>query len=251
MATITGAWSSPMLPTLALTFDQDTTNNTYLTAYPMMNPNPQFAGGPLVGTVYIKPSLVGTAGYFNLPQLVILKMIGWEIGVYLPGDNVALCTADRDAAFAAIKTSADALQALGFAPATIAPGGRLWNKYLGNMARGRFKGVRIPQGYVWPQPYPIADPVLGVSGGGAASWGIDQAAIGFSDTAASILARVDALIASGPGNMATEVIHNIGPVADAKTILTSEAQAAFVGIAQRRDAGLLRVATFEQALTPG
>lgn len=75
------AWCSPMLPTLSLTFDQDATNNTYLTAFPMMNPSPQFAGGPLVGTVYIKPSLVGTAGYFNLPQLVILKMIGWEIGV--------------------------------------------------------------------------------------------------------------------------------------------------------------------------
>lgn len=226
-----------MLPTIALTFDQDAGDNTYATAFPIMNPL------LLAGTLYIKPSLVGSAGYYTMPQLVIFKMLGWEIGAYLPGDMPALWTADRDAAFALIKSNGDALEALGFAPSTIAPGGRLWNQYLGNMARGRFKGVRIPQGYVWPQPYPIADPLLGVSGGGAASWSS-------SDTAASILARVDALIAAGPGNMATEVLHNVGPVADAYTVNTTVFSDAMTGIAQRRDAGLLRVVPFDCALTP-
>lgn len=228
-----------MPATLALTFDQDEPNNSfYSVVFPIMNA----ASRRIVGTLYLVPTLIGTAGYFTLPQLVIFKMLGWEIGTYLPGDMPAFWAADRDAAFALIKSNGDALAALGFAPATIAPGGRLWNEYLGNMARGRFKGVRIPQGYVWPQPYPVADPMRGVSGGGANSWGVN-------DTAASILARVDALIAAGPGYFATEVIHKVGPTADATTVLTSVFTEAMDGIVQRRDAGLLRVGPFEQALT--
>lgn len=201
------------------------------------------------GTFYADPAAVGAEGEVSLDNLITLKEDGWEIGAYTSnasGENmVTLWRSNRALALMRLKEIDDGMAALGFEVDTIAPNARAWNRPLANMARGRFKAVRAADVLKDHETYPIADPFY-VSKGANQSWGTGGASAGVSDTAANILKRVDALIPSG--GMRIEVIHRIGPVGDAYTIVTSEFEAAMKGLADRVSRGVLRVVPFVEAL---
>lgn len=182
---------------------------------------------------------VATGDQVALSDLTLMKMMGWEIGAYTNDNMVTKIQTNRNNANDFLRDLDHGMDDKGFKVATIAPNQRSWNGSLANLARGRFKGVRVADITTSFQQYPIADPMY-VRCGGAPSWG-------GADTPAIILSRIDDLIADG--GLGIEVIHKVGPIADGLTISTSDFTAIMGGIASRVMNGSLKLVTMEQALS--
>lgn len=221
-------------------FTFDTYRDAIDTAWPLMLER------GLVGTVYVDPSLVGQSGQLTVADMILMKQTGLEIGLYLQGSpNMAdMQVNNRNTAYQKLVDSDNAMNALGFKIATAAPNSREWNAALANMSRGRWKGIRankstaeIPSTI---QPYPLPDPMW-IKGGGKNSWS-------GSDTAAILCAQIDEVIANN--SLGISVTHKLGTTGSSDTVLTSVATAAYDYAATKVAAGLLRVCTVEQALTP-
>lgn len=180
-----------------------------------------------------------TGSQIALSDLTLMKMLGWEIGAYTNDNMVTKLGNNRNGANKFLRDLDNGMNEAGFKVATIAPNQRSWNSSLANMARGRFKGVRVADVTNCFQQYPVADPMY-VRNGGADSWS-------GSDTPSSILSRIDALIADG--GLGIEVIHKVGAISDSLTIATPDFDAIMSGIASRVTAGSLQLVTMEQALS--
>lgn len=218
------------LATLALTFDywKDASDTALGIMYPL----------GLVGTYYVQYDVVGQTNQVTISDLTAMKQLGWEIGAYTGDNMVTMWSNNRNTAFTKLKAIDDGMSALGFSVQTIAPNQRSWNSCLANLADGRYLGVRVADDTSGPEPLPIANPTY-IRKGGAGSWSS-------SDTAASILARVDSLIASG--GLGIEVIHKIGAVADDLTVNTQVFKDVMAGLSSRVAAGVLRVCPLAQAI---
>ena len=180
-----------------------------------------------------------TGDQVALSDLTLMKMLGWEIGAYTNDNMVTKLNNNRNDANSFLRDLDSGMNTAGFKVATIAPNQRSWSQSLANMARGRFKGVRVADVTTCFQQYPIDDPLY-VRNGGAGSWG-------GADNPTSILARIDALIADG--GLGIEVIHKVGSVADGLTISTADFTAIMSGIASRVSSGSLKLVTMEQSLS--
>ena len=221
---------------LALTFDY---HPQVVAARDIMS-----ARGIFTATYYAwYPNIVSglpTGDQISLSDLTLMKMLGWEIGAYTNDNMVTKLGANRNDANSFLRDIDNGMDYLGFKVATIAPNQRSWNASLANLARGRFKGVRVADVTNCFQQYPIADPMY-VRNGGAPSWG-------GADTPAIILSRIDALIADG--GLGIEVIHKVGSSSDGLTIASSDFDSIMAGIASRVSGGGLKLVTMEQALAP-
>lgn len=214
------------------------------------------SAGIYVGTYYawhpnIVPSGTPIGSQILVAELALMKQLGWEIGAYTQDNMVAKLAADRVATLNWLRDIDRGMDAVGFKVATIAPNSRAWSASLANLARGRFKGVRVAGNYAAPVGYPISDP-LNVNDGGANSWGSDATANAGSNSATAILARADAAISSGATRI--EIVHKIGNAAAVAadplyTLLDTEFAAVMAGYASRVTAGSLQMITMEQALT--
>lgn len=211
--------------------------------------------GIYTGTYYVwYPNITGgtpSGNQIALSDLTLMKMLGWEIGAYTQDNMVTKITNNRNDANNFLRDLDIGMDGAGFKVATIAPNQRSWSASLANMARGRFKGVRVATNYSSPISYPLSDP-MNVADGGANSWGSDATANAGSNTTTAILNRADALIASGGTRI--EVIHKIGDAtavaADpAYTFLDTDFATVMSGYASRIAGGNLQLITMEQALT--
>lgn len=216
-----------------------------------------YAAGGLIGTFYVwHPNIIAsgtpTGNQVLLSDLVLAKMLGHEIGAYTQDNMVSKLSNNRNDANNFLRDLDSGMNAAGFKAATIAPNQRSWSQTLANMARGRFKGVRVAANYAAPLNYPVNDPLY-VNDGGANSWGSDATANAGSNTPSAILARADAQIAAG-GTTRIEVIHKIGNAAAVAadpvyTFLDTSFSTVLSGYASRIAAGDLQLITMEQALT--
>lgn len=194
---------------------------------------------------------VPSGNQIAVADVALMKQLGWEIGAYTQDNMVTKLAADRVAANNWLRDIDHGMDAAGFKVATIAPNQRSWSASLANLARGRFKGVRVAGNYASPIVYPISDP-LNINDGGANSWGSDATANAGSNSVAAILARADALIPTCGTRV--EIIHKIGNAAAVAadpvyTLLDTQFAAVMSGYATRIAAGDLQLITMEQALS--
>lgn len=192
-----------------------------------------------------------TGAQVALSDLTLMKQLGWEIGAYTQDNMVLKLQADRNAANTFLRDIDNGMNAAGFKISTIAPNSRSWNSSLANLVRGRFKGVRVAANYTNPMTYPLSDPLY-VNDGGANSWGSDASANAGSNTPAAIVARKNALIATGGTRI--EIIHGIGNAAAVAadplyTFLDTSFAAVMTDYAASIAAGTLQLVTMEQALS--
>lgn len=186
-----------------------------------------------------------TGDQVSFSDLTLMKQLGWEIGAYTNDNMVTKIQNNRNDACTFLRDLDTNMNALGFKVETIAPNQRAWNASLANMARGRFRGVRVADITNAFQQYPIADPLY-VRGGGANSWGYGSNT--GSDSPSAILSRIDTLILDG--GLGIEVIHKVGSTGDSLTFTTSDFTTVMSGIASRVSSGSLQLVTMSQALTP-
>lgn len=221
------------IPTVSFTFDYYKEG-----AFDAMNASMSSRG--LVATHYVAPSTIGTAGFLTADQLLLMVMQGWEIGWYTNENMVTARVANRTTCFAKFKQAIADLQAVGIYPKTLGANQRAWDSTLAGMAyNSNWVGVRnaaTTADQTWPVPNP-----WWVDYGGTASWGS-------SDTLQSLKDKLDATIAAKTWWI--PIIHKIGSTPDSFTISATIFDAFMAYVKTKRDAGLVRVCTFERGLMP-
>jgi hypothetical protein len=212
-------------------------------------------GLPATFYVATESGSVDLIDYPGLPssqQLADAEQAGWEIGIYsnvnmvtmlgaLSGTPPMATPANALATKRFMVAQIDKLKAKGFVAKSYAPNQRAWNDQLANLSRDIYQAVRVIAEGGADQGYPIGDPNYVRRKA--------YASLGVNDTAASLCAQLDAIVAAGPV-LWTIVAHKVGPTPDPYTISSTE----FAGFADclkaKRDAGLVRVTTFTKAMTP-
>lgn len=193
--TNTGDENIMPLPTISITFDEwpDASNAAFVI----------MTAAGLAGTYFVTPTMIDTPGGPTLNTLLAMKEQGWEIGVYSSLNMVNLRNVSRIDASNKLKALKDAMWAKGLQVRTLAAAQRAWNAPLARLA-GCFDFVRVADqmradvGH-WGQ-FPITNKRY-VRGGATTS--LDE-----GDTAASLIAQVDDLIALG--GYWNVVVHKIG-----------------------------------------
>ncbi len=232
--------ASPMLPTIAMTFDTDAT--TYSNAFFDMHSK----GIP--GTFFVDSGRIGLAGQPTRDNLVLMAAGGWEIGARVYGtiggveaNMVAVWNNNRGIALDRLKAQRDEMYALGFRIKSVAASQRAWSTQLRGLASHLFENVRVAD-MVCYGSLPVGDRLY-VRGGGSASWSA-------SDTVASLCAWLDGLIAAGPGAFATPIIHRIAASGDPLYTISPAAFQGFTSYLQGRiAAGQVRAVTFRDAVS--
>lgn len=195
-----------MAGTICITFDH---HNTV--------PLKLLADNGLVGTYFVSPATIGATGGPTVNSLLAMKMNGIEIGLYsgrciLKGKDynmVQAATLDRMATNKHLLGLKNGMEAKGFPVLSLAPNQRAWSSGLAGIARGMFTHVRVASdsrvGVGHWQALPVPDRLY-VKGGGTAS-------LSASDTANSLSAQLDDLIANG--GLWIVVIHRVATSGDA------------------------------------
>lgn len=223
--------SGNIVPTVALTFDY------YIEAFSVALSIMDSHGFP--GTYFVAPETIDTSSFPTKDNLIVMKQLGWEIGGYTNSNMVTEHTANRGTAFDHLKTMQDTFETKGFKIRSIAPTQRAWNAPLANLTRGRYFGVRVVDDFTQYQSYPVPDPNW-VKYGGTAS-------LSSTDTLSSLSAQLDAVITAR--RLWVPVIHKVGSSPDSLTVSTTIFTQFLDYLKTKSDAGLVRVARFEDALT--
>lgn len=223
--------ASAQVGTIALTFDYwvNSENDVWFALY----------SRGFRGTYYVAPETIDKAGGPTSSHLILLKMIGMEIGVYTNVNMVTLYQNNRNNGFAKLQSLYSDMGAKGFVVPTLAPNQREWDAALANMARDRYTGVRVANSGPAIQSYPIPD-LLNVNGGAAV------ASLGSGTSLQSVKDATDAAIAAN--GMIVIVIHKIGPVADGLTFATADWNSLLTYWSSKGSS--LRVMSFRDALKP-
>jgi hypothetical protein len=214
--------------TISMSFDYY--GSVYTDAYGIMDAN------GLVGTYFLVPSMIGTAGFPTSVNIQALKRDGWELGIYPNTNMVTQEAADRAAAYAIMKDMKDALLAYDIEAVSMCAPSRAWNQRLTNEIRGLYSHVRVASNTRatlgrWAN-LPELNPLWMADGG--------TSSLSTADTGASLSATIDDLIALGGGWHC--VIHQVAdtgdplfriPIADFTTFCAK--------VKTERDAGNLRV----------
>lgn len=239
-AAATRAWADVPRATVAMTFDTDLT--TYANAFFDMREK----GIP--GTFFADSDRMGRPGWPRREDLGHMARSGWEIGVRVCGvlddteaNMVAVYKAEGEAAaLERLKAQKNAMLDIGFDVRSAAAAQRAWSPRLAEMAAGLFENVRVADRVVWGK-YPIADRLY-VRDGGTESWGA-------GDTAASLCAQLEAVIAAG--GIWLPVIHRIDDEGDPFYTVPIAVFEGFTSYLRDRIAdGRVRAVTFAKAMEP-
>lgn len=226
-----------MLPTVVMTFDTD------VTAYTNALFDMEAKGIP--GTFFADADRVGTSGWPNKDNLLIMAMKGWEIGARVYGiinnaevNMVTALNADRTMAFDRLKAAKELMYAQGFDIKSIAAAQRAWNQALRGMASCLFENVRVAD----IVGYGTVTDRLYIRGGGSASWS-------GSDTVASLCTWLDNLIAAGPNAVGIPVIHRIDNSGDPNYTISPAIFQGFTSYLQTKiAAGVVRAVTLRELI---
>lgn len=191
------------------------------------------------GTFYAAPETINQPGGPTFDYLVLINQLGSEVGVYTNTNMVDMWTSNRDAAFTKLKSLYDDMEKAGFKVETLAPNGRMWNAYLANYTRTRYKGIRVANTGALIATYPILDRHNMNDGAYLPS-------LGTATPLAKIKEATDAVIAAN--GMIVIVVHKIGPVGDGYTLAKADWDAMLAYWSSKGSS--LRVVPFREALYP-
>lgn len=230
---------SPVVATVAMTFDTDPT--TYTNAFFDM----QSKGIP--GTFFVDSSRIGQPGQPTRDNLILMAASGWEIGARVYGtlggteaNMVSVWNNNRGTACARLKAQRDEMYALGFDIKSIAASQRAWSPALRGLASHLFENVRVAD-IVGYGTLPVADRLY-MREGGSASWSA-------SDTLSSLCSWLDGLIATGPNAVGVPIIHRIDTSGDPLYTISPSVFQGFTSYLQSKiAAGVVRAVTFRDAV---
>lgn len=220
------------MPTVALTFDEYRT--TFDVAFPIMS---RYG---LVGTYYVDPRQIDIEGGIASAELREMQGAGWEIGLYSVRNVNKIATEEGEASarqwLALIKSM---MLEKGFEATSLAAAQRSWGPVERSAAEGQFSTVRVVDHFS-AQNYPIED-ALFVKAGGTQS-------LSAADHLSQLEKQLEELLV-GRG-LWTIVAHMIGPGDPIYAMPADTFEEMISLIAERADAGDLRVATFSEAIVP-